>query len=319
MRIGILSRNKNLYSTRRLLVEGRNQGHDTQVVDTLSIAVEVNAANQTEIKLMISRPKTMGVGVWGLSRYATKRLSPFDGIIPRIGTTVTDYGLAVVRQFENQQVITTASSQGIAQSRDKLHSLQLMHQVSLPTPRTAVIANPESLSTAIRAVGGPPVILKLAQGTQGRGVILARNLVTAKAVVDKLRRTQQQILVQEFIAEANGKDKRVIVVGNKCIAAMERKAPNGEYRSNLHLGGTAVPITLDQQTEKLALLAAQTHGLAVAGIDILMSERGPLILEINSSPGLEGIEGVTKKNVAKEIVTYLKHAFQNKQKHNSRK
>ncbi len=312
MRIGILSRNKNLYSTRRLLEEGRNLKHDTLVVDTLSIAVEVNATNQTEIKLLLSRPKTIGAAVWGLSHHATKRLSPFDGIIPRIGTTVTDYGLAVVRQFENQQVITTASSQGIAQSRDKLHSLQLMVQAGLPIPRTAVIAKPESLSLAIRAVGGLPVILKLAQGTQGRGVILAQNLVTAQAVVDKLRRSQQQILVQEFIAEANGKDSRVIVVGNQCVAAMERKAPNGEYRSNLHLGGTAVPINLDEQTNKLALLAAQTHGLAVAGIDILHSNRGPLVLEINSSPGLEGIEGVTKKNIAKEIISYLEHAYQNK-------
>ena len=319
MRIGILSRNKNLYSTRRLLEEGRKLGHDTHVVDTLSIAVEVNTTNQKEIKLLLGRPATIGASVWGLSHYATKRLSPFDAIIPRIGTTVTEYGLAVVRQFENQQVITTASSQGIAQSRDKLHSLQIMHQAGLPIPRTAVIAKPESLSMAIRAVGGLPIILKLAQGTQGRGVILARNLVTAQAVVDKLRRSQQQILVQEFIAEANGMDKRVIVVGDKCIAAMERKAPNGEYRSNLHLGGTAVPIKLDDQTINLAIFAAQTHGLAVAGIDILHSDRGPLILEINSSPGLEGIESVTKKNIAREIINYLETVRQNKHKHHSQR
>ena len=309
MRIGILSRNKNLYSTRRLLDEGRNRGHDTHVVDTLSIAVEINTTNQKEIKLLLARPATISAGVWGLSGRATRRLSPFDAIIPRIGTTVTEYGLAVVRQFENQQAITTASSEGIAQSRDKLNSLQIMNQAGLPTPRTAVIAKPESLSMAIRAVGGLPVILKLAQGTQGRGVILVRNLVTAKAVVDKLRRSQQQILVQEFIEEAHGADKRVIVVGNQCVAAMERRASNGEYRSNLHLGGTAVPINLDEQTTQLALLAAQAHGLAVAGIDILDSARGPLILEINSSPGLEGIEHFANKNVAKEIIKYLERGY----------
>ena len=170
-----------------------------------------------------------------------------------------------------------------------------MQQAGLPTPKTAVIAKPESLSAAIRAVGGPPVIIKLAQGTQGRGVILARNLVTAKAVVEKLRRTQQQILIQEFIEEANGTDKRIIVVGNQCIAAMERKAPNGSIDLTYIWGGTAVSIHPDEQTIKLALQAAQAHGLAVAGIDILQSDRGPLILEINSSPGLEGIEGVTNK------------------------
>ena len=314
MKIGILSRNKNLYSTRRLLEEGRNLSHNTQVVDTLSIVVEVGAVQKNEIKLLLSKPNTLSAGVWGLSRYATKRLKPFDAIIPRIGTTVTDYGIAVVRQFESHEVLTTASSQGIAQSRDKLHSIQLLQQAGLPTPKTAVIAKPESLSAAIRAVGGPPVIIKLAQGTQGRGVILARNLVTAKAVIEKLRRTSQQILIQEFIEEANGKDNRIIVVGNQCIAAMERKASNGEYRSNLHLGGTAVSIHPNEQTTKLALQAAQTHGLAVAGIDILHSNRGPLILEINSSPGLEGIEGVTNKNVAKEIIQYLERVHQKNQK-----
>jgi ribosomal protein S6--L-glutamate ligase len=319
MRIGILSRNKNLYSTRRLVEEGRNSSHETQVVDTLSIVVEVGATQQNDIKLLLSKPNTLSAGVWGLSRYATKRLKSFDAIIPRIGTTVTDYGIAVVRQFELQQVLTTATSQGIAQSRDKLHSMQLLQQTGLPTPKTAVIAKPESLSAAIRAVGGPPVIIKLAQGTQGRGVILARNLVTAKAVIDKLRKTSQQILIQEFIEEANGKDLRIIVVDNQCIAAMERKAPNGEYRSNLHLGGTAVSVQPDEHTSKLALHAAHAHGLAVAGVDILQSNRGPLILEINSSPGLEGIEGVTNKNVAKEIINYLEKISQRKPKRKSKR
>ena len=184
MRIGILSRNRNLYSTRRLLAAGRDRHHDTSVVDTLAIAVEINNGDDLGVKVMLNHPRTIAAGVWGLSRHALKRLAPFDAVIPRIGTTVTEYGLAVVRQFESRQVITTASSQGIAQSRDKLHSLQILHRAGLPTPRTAVIAKPESLSMAIKAVGGLPVILKLAQGTQGRGVILARNLATAVAVVE---------------------------------------------------------------------------------------------------------------------------------------
>jgi ribosomal protein S6--L-glutamate ligase len=309
MQIVILSRNQNLYSTRRLVEEARLRDHVVSVIDTLSVVVEINDFNGSSIKVVNPRPRFISAGTWGLSQRAISELSQIDAIIPRIGTTVTEYGLAVVRQFESRGILTTAASDAIAQSRDKLQSLQLMHQAGIPIPKTAVISKLESLVVAIRTVGGTPAIIKLIQGTQGRGVILARNLATAEAVVNKLKEAKRQVLIQEFVAEANGKDKRVIVVGGKCVAAMERHARQGDFRSNLHLGGTAVPTHLDSATSQLAIAAAKAHQLAVAGVDIVESKRGPLVLEVNSSPGLEGIENITKINVGAEIITYLEQIF----------
>ncbi|MCP4425461.1 MAG: RimK family alpha-L-glutamate ligase [Chloroflexi bacterium] len=308
MKIGILSRNSNLYSTHRLVEAARRRGHEARVIDTLSVAIEIGVADNHEKGIKVIESPPMGGERWGMLPEATAYLPQVDAIIPRIGASITYYGLAVVRQFEARGVLTTAASQAIAQSRDKLHSLQIMRQAGLPIPKTAVIVKPEALYSAIKAVGPPPIVVKLIQGTQGRGVILARNWQTTAAVLETLRAYKKQALVQEYVPEAEGRDIRIIVVGDRCVAAMMRIAAPGEFRSNLHRGGTAVPITPDPETEQLALAAAHAHGLGVAGVDLIQSERGPLLLEINSSPGIEGIETATGKDVAGEIIHFLENA-----------
>lgn len=316
MRIGILSRNRNLYSTRRLAETARQRGHSVSIIDTVTVIVEVGEDNKAKETIRIVNPRLAAVAPFlrGKHQNGVIQLPPVDAIIPRIGAQITYYGLAVVRQFEARGVLTTAASQAIAQSRDKLHSLQIMNQAGLPIPKTAVVNQPAAMIPAIQAVGGPPVIIKLIRGTQGRGVILANNLSTAEAVFDKLKELKRQALVQEFVAEAQGKDRRIIVVGHRCVAAMERAASDGEFRANLHLGGTAVPYTPDKDTEALALAAAQAHGLNVAGVDIIQSRRGPLLLEVNSSPGLEGIEQVTQIDVATEIIRFLEQSAARKKR-----
>jgi ribosomal protein S6--L-glutamate ligase len=298
MRIGILSRNPALYSTRRLARAAWERGHEVQIVDTTAVAVHLGRAGETpgDMQLVVN-------GVAGLA--STSQLPKLDAVIPRIGTSVTFYGLAVVRQFEAAGIFTTASSQGIARSRDKLESLQIMAQARLPIPRTAVIARPEALLAAVEAVGGLPIVVKLIRGTQGRGVILANYLSTISAVLKRARELHQQAILQEFITEAGGRDLRVIIVGDRCVAAMERQAAEGEFRANLHRGGSAVPVELDAASRSLALRAARAHGLAMAGVDLIPSNRGPLLLEVNSSPGLEGIEHTTGVDVAGAIIDYV--------------
>jgi ribosomal protein S6--L-glutamate ligase len=295
MHIGILSRNPTLYSTRRLVETARARGHRALVIDTTSVAVHIGqpSGDAARSRLILTRQD-------GLADL--RPLPDLDAIIPRIGASVTFYGLAVVRQFEAAGLVTTASSRAIAISRDKLHSLQTTAQAGLPIPRTAVIARPEALYAAVQSVGGLPAVVKLIRGTQGRGVILAHHLATIAAVLQRLEAVNREAIVQEFIAEANGRDLRIIVVGDRCVAAMERQAPPGEFRANLHRGGTAVPVKLDDQTAALAVAAAQAHGLAVAGVDLIPSRRGSLFLEINSSPGLEGIEKTTGVDVAAAII-----------------
>lgn len=296
MRIGILSRNRRLYSTRRLVQAARARGHSVVVIDTMTITVEMGMLPADgEISHTLHR------GV--ITR--TEPLPEVDAIIPRIGTSITPYGLAVVRQFEGRGVLTTATAEAIACSRDKLHSSQLMAQASLPIPKTAVTGHPEGLFAAIHAVGGFPVVIKSNRGTQGRGIILAHNLTTAAAAVAQLRQAGRQALVQEFVAEAEGKDLRLIVVGDRCVAAMQRAAGQGEFRANLHLGGTAVSIPVTPEINRLAVAAAQVHGLGVTGVDIILSQRGPLLLEVNASPGLEGIERTTGVDIAAEIIRFL--------------
>lgn len=312
MKIGILSRNANLYSTRRLVEAAQIRGHEARVIDTLGVTIEIGLPDTAVagIKVIDSIPRRRGT--WGMWSDAASLLPQVDAIVPRIGASITEYGVTVVRQFEASGVITTATAQAISQSRDKLHSLQIMQHAGLPIPKTAVVVKPEALHSAIQAVGPPPVIVKLIQGTQGRGVILARNWQTTAAVLEKLRTYNKQALVQEYVAEADGQDTRIIVVGNRCVAAMTRIAAEGEYRANLHRGGTAVPFALDEATEQLALTAAQAHGLAVAGVDIIQSRRGPLLLEVNSSPGIEGIETVTGKDVAGAIIQFLEEELEKK-------
>lgn len=302
MRIAVLSRNRSLYSTRRLVQAAQRRQHEVTVIDTLAVAVEVGLANKDK-----SGPKLITSGPLGLTR--TGYIPEVDAIIPRIGSSVTFYGLAVVRQFQALGVLTTATAPAIACSRDKLQSLQRMDRAGLPIPKTAVIAQPKALFSAVGAVGGLPVVIKLIRGTQGKGVVLARNLATAAAVLDKVHRARRQALIQEYVAESHGRDTRIIVVGGRCIAAMERIAVAGDFRANLHRGGSAVSITPDADTAKMAIAAAEAHGLAVAGVDLIQSQRGPLLLEVNSSPGLEGIEGVTGIDIAGEIIMFLENAY----------
>jgi ribosomal protein S6--L-glutamate ligase len=311
MRIGILSRNRGLYSTRRLAQAVRERGHEALIIDTMLVSVESGVGERGQIK--VAQPGVMpGWNQrWGGMGRRVVTLPPIDAVIPRIGASITQYGLAVVRHFENQGILTTATAQAIACSRDKLHSMQLMEQAGLPIPKTAVLAQPEALYSAVLSVGGPPVIIKLVEGTQGNGVILAQNMATAAAVMKTIQQAKRRALVQEFIAESAGVDHRLIVVGNRCVAAMERRASGaGEFRANLHLGGTAVAIQPDKKMVRLAVAAAQAHGLKVAGVDILLSDRGPLLLEVNSSPGLQGIETVTGVDVAGAIVHYVERVAQ---------
>ena len=304
MRIAVLSRNRTLYSTRRLVQSARSRGHHVRVIDTLAVAVEVGLTQPGK-----AGPRLITSGPLGLTR--TGNIPEVDAIVPRIGASVTFYGLAVVRQFEALGVLTTAGASAIDCSRDKLHSIQRMSRAGLPIPRTAVIARPQALFSAIHAVGGVPVVIKLIRGTQGRGVVLAKNLATATAVLEKVHKARRQALVQEYLAESHGRDTRIIVVGDRCIAAMERIAVDGDFRANLHRGGSAVSVTPDAATSTLAVAAARAHGLAVAGVDLIQSHRGPLLLEVNSSPGLEGIEGVTGVDIATEIVVFLERLAPN--------
>jgi ribosomal protein S6--L-glutamate ligase len=229
-----------------------------------------------------------------------------DAIVPRIGASITHYGIAVVQDYESRGVVTTAPAQGIERSRNKLQSVQLMQDAQLPVPRTVLISRLGELHGAVQTVGGYPVVIKITRGTQGRGVILAENMATARAVLSIFfRHGQRPILLQEFIAEAGGQDIRLFVVGRQCIAAMQRTAAAGEFRANLHRGGAARLYKPDAYTERLALAAASLHSLGVAGVDLIHSQRGPLLLEVNSSPGLEGIETASKVDVASAIMRYL--------------
>lgn len=292
MKIAILSRNESLYSTKRLVQSARTRGHSVEIVDTLSIPVKIGA-----------RPSIKPI----------RALPQVEAIIPRIGTSITFYGLAVVRQFEAMGVITTAASLGIANSRDKLHSLQIMNRSGLPIPNTTIVSDPKDMIPAIQIAGGLPVVIKLIRGTQGRGVFLATEMHIVESILHTVRRANEQVLVQEYIQEARGSDFRVIVVGNRCVAAMKRTAAAGEFRSNLHRGGTATPYKLDAHTRQLAARAAKAHGLGVAGVDLVSSKKGPLVLEVNSSPGLEGIETTTRVDVATEIIRFLERERRNKQ------
>jgi ribosomal protein S6--L-glutamate ligase len=313
LRIGILSRNRMLYSTHRLLEAAQVRGHEALVIDTMSVAIASGVGGAGYIKLLRNGITMPWYHPLNMDHLSVTHLPQVEAIIPRIGASITAYGLAVVRQFEAQNVWTTATSQAIACSRDKLHSMQVMQQAGLPIPKTAVLAHPDALHAAIESVGGPPVIIKLVQGTQGKGVILASNRATAVAVVKVIAHAGRQALVQEFIAESAGVDLRLIIVGGRCVAAMERRASQAlEFRANLHLGGTAVAVTPAPEWVDLAVAAAQAHGLPVAGVDILLSNRGPLLLEVNSSPGLQGIETVTQTDVAGEIIRYLEEVATSK-------
>ncbi len=286
MKIAILSRNRNLYSTRRLVEAGEQREHEVHVFDTLKCYMDI---------------ATMRPGI----NYKGERLEHFDAVIPRIGASITFYGLAVLRQFEMMSTFPLNESVAIGRSRDKLRSLQLLSRKGIGLPVTSFAHSVESTEDLIRLVGGAPLVVKLLEGTQGKGIVLAETKKAAESVIDAFRELKADFLVQEFVKEAGGADIRCFVIGERVVAAMMRQAREGEFRSNLHRGGTASVIKLTPAERSTAVRAARTMGLNVAGVDILRSREGPVVLEVNSSPGLEGIETATNKDVAGMIYRFI--------------
>ncbi|WP_066222295.1 30S ribosomal protein S6--L-glutamate ligase [Formosa haliotis] len=286
MNIVILSRNAELYSTDRLVFEGEKRGHRMEVIDPLKCDIIIEKEKPT---------------IYYKNRY----LDYVDAIIPRIGASVTFYGCAVVRQFEMMNVFTIVTSDAIQRSRDKLRSLQRLSKAGIGMPKTVFTNYSRDVEEVIAHVGGTPVIIKLLEGTQGLGVVLAETKNAAESVLEAFNGLQARVIVQEFIKEANGADLRALIVDGQVVGAMKRQGKDGEFRSNLHRGGSANIIKLDAAELKLAINAAHALKLPVCGVDMLQSARGPLLLEVNSTPGLEGIEGATGKNIAKSIITFI--------------
>jgi ribosomal protein S6--L-glutamate ligase len=294
MKIAILSRNPKLYSTRRLKEAGEQRGHKVEIIDHMKCVLFIEKKNPVVL-------------------FHGKRLDYFDAIIPRIGASVTFYGAAVVRQFEMMKVFTAIESQALIRSRDKLRSLQVLSRAGLGMPKTIFMDYSRDTEGIVEAVGGAPVVIKLLEGTQGLGVVLAENKKAAKSVIEAFHGVKTRIIVQEFIKEAKGADIRAFVVDGEVIGAMRRQAKDGEFRSNLHRGGTATVVKLNRQEKHAAVTAAKKMGLSIAGVDMLPSKRGPLIVEVNSSPGLEGIEDATKVDIAGKVIQYLeKNAMKKK-------
>lgn len=296
MRIAILSRNPKLYSTRRLKEAGRQRGHEVDVIDTTHCYMDITS----------SKPSV---------RFKGRPLPYYDAVIPRIGASVTFYGTSVVRQFEMMGTYSINESVAISRSRDKLRSLQLLSRKGIGMPRTGFANRPDKIDDLIKNVGGAPVVIKLLEGTQGIGVVLADTQKAAESIIEAFMGLNANILVQEYIKEAGGADIRCLVVGGKVVAAMKRQAAPGEFRSNLHRGGSASLVRLSPQERKTAVDAAKTMGLSMCGVDILRSNNGPVVMEVNSSPGLEGIEAATGKDVAGMIIDFIaKTAKPNKTK-----
>ena len=286
MRIVILSQNPNLYSTKRLVEAGEKKGHEMIIVD------------HAKCNLVIEKKKPTII-------YKGKEITDIDGVIPRIGASVTFYGTAVVRQFEMMKIFTATESQALVRSRDKLRSLQILSRAGLGLPKTVFSNYSKDVSQIVGAVGGAPLVIKLLEGTQGLGVVLADNKNSAESILEAFNGLQARVIVQEFIKEAKGADIRVFIVDGIVVGAMKRQGKEGEFRSNLHRGGNASVIELTDEEENAALKAAKSMGLGIAGVDLLQSARGPLILEVNSSPGLEGIETATGKDIATSIIKYV--------------
>lgn len=286
MKIVVLSREPKLYSTLRLVEVGKKRGHEMLILD------------HTKCDLVIEKKKPAIV-------YKHELITDVDAVIPRIGASVTFYGTAVVRQFEMMKVFSVVGSEALVRSRDKLRSLQLLSRANLGLPKTVFTNYSRDVKEVIKRVGGAPIIIKLLEGTQGLGVVLAETDKAAESVIEAFNGLQARVIVQEFIKEANGADIRAFVVDGVVVGAMKRQGKEGEFRSNLHRGGTAEIMELSEEEENAALKAAKAMGLGVAGVDMLQSKRGPLILEVNSSPGLEGIEKATNKDIAKSIIRYI--------------
>jgi ribosomal protein S6--L-glutamate ligase len=286
MNIVILSRNPQLYSTRRLIEAANQRKHTVQIIDPLKCEIIIEKKSPAVI-------------------YKGKPIENVDAIIPRIGASVTFYGTAVVRQFEMMKVFSVVESQALVRSRDKLRSLQVLSRAGLGMPKTVFSNYTKDVADIIKYVGGAPLVIKLLEGTQGLGVVLAETNNAAESVLEAFNGLQARVIVQEFIKEAKGADIRAFIVDGNVVGAMKRQGKEGEFRSNLHRGGSADIIQLTDEEENAALKAAKSLGLGVCGVDMLQSARGPLILEVNSSPGLEGIEAATKKDIAKSIIRYI--------------
>ena len=290
MKLAILSQDAGLYSTSRLKTAAEERGYQVKVVDYMRCYINVSSDS----------PCVM---------YAGKRLEDYDAIIPRIGASNTFYGTAIVRQFELMNVLSANGSQAISRSRDKLRCMQILAKEKVGLPITGFAHSTQDTDGLLNMVGGAPAVIKLIEGTQGIGVVLAETHTSAKSMIEAFRGLSAHILVQEFIKEAQGEDIRAFVVGDKVVAAMRRKAAKGEFRANIHRGGKSEKIDLTDAETETALLASRAVGLNVAGVDMLRSNTGPKVLEINSSPGLQGIEGATGINIAGLIMEYLEKAM----------
>lgn len=286
MKIAILSRNENLYSTRRLKEACIKRGHEVEIIDTLHCYMDITS----------SRPAV---------RYHGDELPQYDAIIPRIGASITFYGTAVARQFEMMGTFNINESVAISRSRDKLRSLQLLSRKGIGLPRTGFASKPDNIKDLIKNVGGAPLVIKLLEGTQGIGVVLADTSKAAESIIEAFMGLKANILVQEYIKEAGGADIRCLVVGGRVVAAMKRQGAEGEFRSNLHRGGSAEIVKLTKEERATAVNAAKAMGLNFCGVDLLRSHNGPMVMEVNSSPGLEGIEAATGLDVAGTVVEFL--------------
>lgn len=286
MKLAILSRSPSAYSTARLKTAALERGHDCKVLNTLRFAIDL-AGSEPDMQ------------------FRGKRLSDYDAVLPRVGASVTYFGTAVVRQFEQMDVYTPNTSNGIANSRDKLRATQILSRHEIGMPATSFVRDKADVLPAIELVGGAPVVIKLLEGTQGIGVILAPDIRVAEAIIETLQSTKQNVLIQQFIAESKGRDIRALVVGDRVVGAMRRTAQGDEFRSNVHRGGSVEAVELDEEYERTAVRAAQIMGLRVAGVDMLEGNDGPLVMEVNSSPGLEGIERATGLDIAGAIIDHI--------------
>lgn len=293
MKIAILATNPNLYSHKRLVEASESAGHEVCIINPLNCYMNVAVSNPS-VHYRGGAP-----------------LEYFDAVIPRIGASNTFYGTAVLRHLETMGVYTINESIAIARSRDKFRSLQLLARKGIPMPRTGFAQSPDNTEDLIRMVGGAPLVIKLLEGTQGKGVILADSHQSAVSIVNAFKEMSANILVQEFIQESRGTDIRCLVVGDKVIAAIKRQAKEGEFRANVHQGGQAMKVKLTSEERHIAVAAAKAMGLKLAGVDLIRSNQGPLVLEINSSPGLEGVEKATQVNIAGKIIQFLEKNAKN--------
>lgn len=286
MKLAILSRAPRVYSTQRLRAAAVERGHEVKVLNTLRFAIDLTGDDPD-------------------LQFRGQRLSDYDAVLPRIGASITYFGTAVVRQFEQMDVYTPNTANGISNARDKLRATQILSRHNIDMPATAFVRNRADVRPAIERVGGAPVVIKLLEGTQGIGVILAPQVKVAEAIIETLHSTNQQVLIQRFVAESRGRDIRALVVGDRVVAAMRRTANGDEFRSNVHRGGSVERVELTPEYEQTAVRSAQIMGLRVAGVDMLEGADGPLVMEVNSSPGLQGIEAATQLDVAGAIIDYI--------------